>query len=158
MNINDPEVHGLIRHSMVARIATLSHNGRPSITPLYFVIVDGHIWLGTADWTLAAREVAANPCVSVLFEIERNRNGHRILRVTGSACIRTDSKTMKTSNLRMLRKYILTPGAILNRLTHLQLLGALRDYRAQGKAKGQGCVIDVTPERIEILSPMLNEV
>jgi Pyridoxamine 5'-phosphate oxidase len=53
-----------MRRSMVARIATLSRNGRPSINPLYFVYLNGHIWLGTVDWTLAARNVNADPVSS----------------------------------------------------------------------------------------------
>ncbi|MEZ4517271.1 MAG: pyridoxamine 5'-phosphate oxidase family protein [Chloroflexota bacterium] len=72
MQANDPEVRAFIRQAMVARVATLSRNGRPSITPLYFVYVDDHIWLGTADWTLAARSVKVNPRVSVLFQLERS--------------------------------------------------------------------------------------
>ena len=60
---------------MVARIATLSLSGRPSVNPLYFVRRSGHIWLGTVDWTLAARNVMADPRVSVLFEVERNPRG-----------------------------------------------------------------------------------
>jgi len=37
MKADDPAVLDVMRRSMVARIATFSRNGRPSITPLYFV-------------------------------------------------------------------------------------------------------------------------
>ena len=70
MKADDPAVLDVMRRSMVARIATLSLNGRPSINPLYFVYLNGHIWLGTVEWTLAARNVKAEPRVSVLFEVE----------------------------------------------------------------------------------------
>lgn len=85
MNVCDPEVRAFIRQAMVARIATLSRSGRPSVTPLYFVYISGHIWLGTVEWTLAAREAKADPRVTILFQIERKLNDGRILRVTGHA-------------------------------------------------------------------------
>ena len=151
MNADDPTVLNFIHRSMVARIATLSHNGRPSITPLYFVCVSGHIWLGTADWTLAAREAKADPRVSVLLQIERNPNDHRILRIMGAAQVRTDAKTMRSSNLRMALKYILTPGSIRNRLSNRRLVQAERLYHMQSAEKGLACIIDVIPERAEFL-------
>ncbi|MBI5568284.1 MAG: pyridoxamine 5'-phosphate oxidase family protein, partial [Chloroflexi bacterium] len=77
MQVDDPAVLDVIRRCLVARIATLSGNGRPSINPLYFVTVNGHVWLGTADWTLAARNVNANPRMSVLFNVERDRSDRR---------------------------------------------------------------------------------
>jgi len=88
MNVDDPEVQEFIRQSMVARIATLWRSGRPSITPLYFSYMHGHIWLGTASWTLAAREANADPRVCILFQHERNRQDPRTLRVTGTAIVR----------------------------------------------------------------------
>ena len=59
MKADDPAVLDIMRRSMVARIATLSRNGRPSINPLYFVYLNGHIWLGTASSLLVvATEVS----------------------------------------------------------------------------------------------------
>src|SRR4030095_5380227 len=122
MKIDEPASLHFFRRAMVARIATLSHSGRPSITPLYFVYVNNHLWLGTAEWTLAAREAKANPHVSVLLELEQNPNDGRVLRIMGNATVRTDPKIMNSSNLRMALKYILTPGGIRNRLSHRLLL------------------------------------
>ena len=45
MNNDDPTMLKVLRQSMVARIASLSSKGRPSINPLYFVYVNGRIWL-----------------------------------------------------------------------------------------------------------------
>jgi len=151
MNADDPVVLNFIQQSMVARIATLSHNGRPSITPLYFVYVSGHIWLGTADWTLAAREAKANPRVCVLFQIERNPNDHRILRIIGAAQVRTDAKTMRSSNLRMALKYVLTPSSLRNRLSNLRLVHAERLYHMQSAEKGLACIVDIIPQQAEFL-------
>src|SRR5579859_4103932 len=124
MAVDDPAVSDFIRRSMVARIATLSRSGRPSITPLYFVYMNGRVCLGTAVWTLAAREAKTNPRVSVLLQNEQNPDDGRTLRITGRATVRTDAHLMRSSALRMALKYILTPGALRNRLSNLHLLRA----------------------------------
>src|SRR5215472_6169785 len=112
MNSDDPAVLDILRRCMVARIATLSRMGRPSINPLYFVYHNGRIWLGTSEWTLAARNVKADARVSVLFEVERDRSPRRVLRISGRASVRTDPKAQRSYNLRVARKYVLTLGGI----------------------------------------------
>jgi hypothetical protein len=147
MKADDPAVLDIMRRSMVARIATISLNGRPSINPLYFIYLNGHIWLGTVDWTLAARNVKAEPRVSVLFEVEQDPSDQRVLRITGRASVRTDQKVQRSYNLRAARKYLLTPGGIRNSLAHMRQLPLKRTYHAQAAEKGQPCVIGVTPEQ-----------
>ncbi len=151
MKADDPAVLDALRRSMVARIATLSRNGRPSINPLYFVYLNGRIWLGTSEWTLAARNVKADPRVSVLFQVERDRSDHRVLRIRGRASVRTEQKVQRSYELRAARKYILTPGGISNFLGHIRQLPLRLHYMAQSAEKGQPCVIEVTPEQAEFL-------
>jgi hypothetical protein len=151
MKADDPAVLDVMRRSMVARIATLSRNGRPSINPLYFVYLNAQIWLGTVEWTLAARNVKADPRVSVLFEVEQDRSPHRVLRVSGRASVRTDPKGQRFYNFRVARKYVLTPGGIRHHLAHLRQLKLRRHYAAQNVSMGQPCVIEVTPEQAEFL-------
>jgi len=151
MNSDDPAALDILRRCMVARIATLSRSGRPSINPLYFVCVPGRIWLGTSDWTLAARNVQADPRVSVLFEVERDPRPRRVLRISGRACVRTDLKGQRSYNRRVAGKYVLTPGGIRHYLAHLRQLKLQRIYHAQSAEKGQACVIEVTPLHVELL-------
>jgi nitroimidazol reductase NimA-like FMN-containing flavoprotein (pyridoxamine 5'-phosphate oxidase superfamily) len=152
MRVDDPAVLDVLRRCMVARIATLSSNGRPSINPLYFVYLNGHIWLGTADWTLAARNVKADPRVSVLFEIERDHADHRILRISGRASVNTNPQVWRLNERLTARKYILTPGGLRNYLTHSRLLLPMHYYHAQSAEKGWPCVIDLIPEHAEFLN------
>ena len=152
MNIDDPAVINFLRRSMIARIATLSRTGRPSINPLYFVYVDDHLWLSTAEWTLAARNVKADPRVSVLFEVEQGHADHQVLRISGRASVRTDQEAQRSNNRQVMRKYILTSGGILNYVTHVRLLQAMHSYHAQSAEKGLACVIEVTPEQVEFLN------
>jgi hypothetical protein len=151
MKADDPVALEIMRRSMVARIGTCSRSGRPSITPLYFVFVGGHLWLGTVDWTLAVRHVRADPRVSVLLEVERDPGAHRVLRISGRTSVRADRKVQRFYNLRVARKYLLTPGGVRNTLVHRRQLPLRRAYRAQSAAKGRSCVIDVTPEQVELL-------
>ncbi len=151
MKADDPAVLDLMRRSMVARIATLSRNGRPSINPLYFVYLNGRIWLGTVEWTLAARNVKADPRVSVLFEVEQDPSDHRVLRIRGRASVRTDPKGQRIYNFRAARKYLLTPGGIRHYLAHLRQLPLRHYYAAQNVSMGQPCVIEVIPEQAEFL-------
>jgi Pyridoxamine 5'-phosphate oxidase len=150
MNIDDPLVLDILRHCMVARIATLSRTGRPSINPLYFVCAPGRIWLGTSEWTRASRNVQADPRVSVLFEVERDGSARRILRISGRAIVRMDLKGQRSYNRRVARKYLLTPGGIRYYLAHIRQLKLQRIYHAQAAEKGQACVIEVTPVHVEL--------
>lgn len=151
MQITDPAALDILRRAKVARIATLSANGRPSVTSIYFAVVNGHIWLGTADWTLAAREAAADPRVSVLLQNERDPQDRRILRITGNAVVRLDGAAQRVFMIQAALRYSWTPGGLLNQWKHRHLLGMMRRYHAQSADKGKPCVIDVTPERVEIL-------
>ncbi len=150
MNATAPIARDILRRGMVARIATLSRNGRPSANPLYFIQQDGKIWLGTVDWTLAARNVTADPRVSVLIEWEQAQERTQVLRISGKARLRTDPQAMRTYNLRVAVKYLLKPGAIRNMLAHLGQLGLQAGYRRQNAQKGRPCVIEVTPEQVEL--------
>jgi general stress protein 26 len=151
MKVDDPAVLDVIQRCMVARIATLSSGGRPSINPLYFVYLNGHIWLGTAAWTLAARNVKADPRVSVLFQVEGDRADPRALRVDGRAGVNTDRAVQDIYKRHVTRKYVLTPGGIRHYLMNLRLLLPMHDYHAQSSEKGLPCVIDVIPEQAEFL-------
>lgn len=152
MELNQREVRAILRRAMVARIATLSHAGRPSVTPLYFVALRGRIWLGTADWTLAARDVRADPRASVLINAEHDPADRRVVRLAGVASLRTDLQAQAEYVLRVALKYSLTPGQIRNTLAHWRLIALRRRYHAQSATKGRACVIEVVPERVELLA------
>lgn len=152
MTTDDPVVLEILHRAMVARIATLSRSGRPSVNPLYFIFLNGNIWLGTPEWTLAARNVKADPRVSVLFNVEQDPGVRRVLRIRGQARVRTDMAALRSYNPRVVRKYILTPRGIYNWLTHPRQLWLRRYYTAQSAQKGLAAVIEVTPELIELLT------
>jgi general stress protein 26 len=151
MNPDDPAVVDILRRAMVARIATVSRNGRPHVNPLYFVCRNGKIYLGTVERTLAALNVTANPRVTILFNIESQPNDRRVLRIRGSATVRTDSKLCRWYVVRDLRKYIMTRSGVGNTLAHVRLLPAVRRFVSSGE-KGKECVLEVRPETAEFLT------
>ena len=152
MNLDDPVALEVLRSSMVTRLATLSRNGRPSVNPIYFIFINGQVWIGTAKWTLAARNVKADPRVSLLFNDERHPGDRRILRLRGKAKVTMDAEMQRIYAFRVVRKYILTPAGLLNWLSHPRQLWLRRYYDAQSAQKGQSCVIEVTPEQVELVN------
>jgi general stress protein 26 len=151
MNPDDPAVVDILRRAMVARIATVSRNGRPHVNPLYFVCGNGKIYLGTTDRTLAALNVKANPRVTILFDIESEPNDRRVLRIHGGAIVLTDSRLCRWYIRRDLRKYILSRRGLGNALAHARLLPAVRRFVTSGE-KGEECVLEFRPEEAELLT------
>ena len=151
MNPDDPAVMDILRRAMVARIATVSRNGRPHVNPLYFVCGNGRIYLGTTDRTLAALNVKADPRVTILFNIESEPNDRRVLRIRGGAIVRTDSKLCRWYIRRDLRKYIMSRRGLGNTLAHARLLPLVRRFVSSGE-KGKECVLEVRPEDAELLT------
>jgi general stress protein 26 len=151
MKPDDPAVVGILRRAMVARIATVSRNGRPHVNPLYFISGNGKMYLGTTDRTLAALNVKANPRVTIMFNIESEPNDRRVLRIRGGAIVRTDSKLCRWYVVRDLRKYIFSRRGFVNALAHARLLPSVRRFVSSGE-KGQECVLEVRPEEAEFLT------
>jgi general stress protein 26 len=151
MYLDDPAVVEILRRAMVARIATVSRNGRPHVNPLYFLCGNGKIYLGTTDRTLAARNVKADPRVSILFNVESKPNDRRVLRIRGSAIVRTDSKLCRWYVVRDLRKYFMSRRGIGNALVHARLLPVVRRFISSGE-KGAECVLEVRPQYAELLT------
>jgi general stress protein 26 len=151
MDITEPTVTEILGKAMVARIATVSKNGRPHVNPLYFVVEDGHIHLGTATFTLASHNVRANPTVQILFEIESEPDDRRVLRLDGTAVVRTDAALMKQYRRGVARKYIVTPLGLWNMLVHPRQWRPMRRHLAGGSA----CVLDATPTSWELCQTQL---
>lgn len=148
MRPHDHAYEAFLDRAMVGRIATVSRTGRPHVNPLYFYVADGNIHLGTAVYTLAAHNVRANPGVQILFDDERSGVAERLLRVDGTATVRTEPLVLKNYLHAITRKYILTPAGIWNMLRHPRQWIPMRRHVLGGGA----CVIEVEPELAEMIS------
>ena len=151
MRADDPQAVDILRKAMVARIATLSRNRRPNINPLYFVYDNGRIYLGTSDRTLAALNAKAHPQVTILFNVDREPNDRRILRVRGDVTVRTDDRLCRWYIRRTVAKYFLNWSGLWNTLSHARLLSVMRRYLSSGE-KGKQCVLECRPGQAELVT------
>ncbi len=147
----EPSVRILLERAMVARLATVSRSGRPHVNPNYFVLDDARIWLGTTTGTLAARNVAANPSVQLLFEVEGDPSDRRLVRMSGSAAIRTDPDLLTQYKRRDARKYFRSLRGLLMSLRNVHRLYLTSKYLTTTDPTSRHCVIEVEPTSIEIL-------
>lgn len=153
MKHTDPDVQHLLERAMVARLATMSRSGRPHVNPNYFVVQGSCLWLGTTTATLAARNVAANSSVQLLLEDERNPTDPRLVRITGTATIRTEPDLLKQYKRRDVRKYFRSWRGLLMSVRHLHRLFLTSKYLSATGPANRHCVIEIEPTRIEILEP-----
>lgn len=151
MTLTDALVQHLLKRAMVARMATVSRSGRPHVNPNYFVVDDSRLWLGTTTGTLAARNVAVNPAVQLLFEIEEDPADSRLMRITGTAAIRTEPDLLKEYKRRDVRKYFRSLRGLLMSLRHMHRVFLTSKYLSTSDPANHHCVIEVEPTKIEIL-------
>lgn len=138
-----PEVRRALGAALTVRIATLSPGGRPHLTPLWFARIEGKIFMGVREGSPAARDIAANPLVALLFEDQG-----RVLRMRGRAVFRKDA-LIRRELFHFAPRFLLSPAALRDTLANLGRLPArLRYYRERG---GEGGFIEVTPESAEFL-------
>ncbi len=147
MTLRDARVQRFLQKSMVTPLATLSASAQPHLTPLWFVHDGGKLYMNTRAASPAARDIAANPNVVLLFDAERGRRSGQVLRIRGTARLR------KSLGLRVLlrfaAKYHLSPGGLRNLLSHLGTL--LVRVRYYGERTGEAGTLEVTPESFEFL-------
>ncbi|HKE11263.1 MAG TPA: pyridoxamine 5'-phosphate oxidase family protein [Myxococcota bacterium] len=146
MRPDDPIVRGFLRDSFVARVATQSRSGRPSLTPLWFIVDRGHLYMATGQATLAARNAVANPEVAILLDGEAAGRSECVLRVHGKATVHSGFPTWRVL-ARLALKYYVAPPAARAELAH----AAQWRLRTRYYAQGQSAVIEVAPETAELV-------
>lgn len=145
----DPD--GIISASHVARIATTTASGRIAVTPLYFTRHGAYgIWLGTADWTLAARNALRAPSVAVLLGPEGASPAPNV-RVRGSAVVRRDRRHVVRYQVGAAVRHMANPQAIADAVTNRRLHALRRRYYAESLQRGRPCVIDVSVTSLDVV-------
>ena len=141
----DRSTRAILASSMVARVATLSPEGAPLLTPLWFVAMSGKLWFVTHRPSLVVRNLEALSRVSLLFE-ENIAQLPRLLRITGQATVHQRGPSA-SHLLRLAFKYHLSPRAVWHEVRHVdrwRLRSALH-------SQGSPVVVEVAPERTELL-------
>jgi hypothetical protein len=135
---------------MIARIATLTPAGRPRITPLWFVTGGGAVHLTCRTESPAARDIAANGEVVVLFQADKLRGAGSVLKLQGTAVFHPGRQYSPGLLAKFALKYYLTPGGARSVVASVNTLPArLRYYRERA---GEAGTIEFTPETAEIIS------
>lgn len=136
---HDERVRHALRNAMIARIATVTPSGGPLIMPLYFVVLDGRIYMNNAATSPTVRNIAVHPHVLVLFQV---RDGE-VVRLRGTASYLRDAATMRRVTRASLPKYVLRPRALWFWLRNLSRMSARSQYTRERTETG---MIEVTPE------------
>lgn len=150
MRPDAPEVRALLRRCRVVRIATLSPRGWPLLTPLWFVCHRGRIYMGLRADSPAARNAAANPEVTLLFEEENAPHPKRLLRIRGRAALRSIPELRWRLYPRLGLKYFLSSTPLRHFLANLDKLRIRRRYYAE--RAGEGAFLEVEPTRAELVA------
>lgn len=83
--ITDARVRTFLRRSSIVQVATLSPRQHPFVTPLWFVLYDGAIYITSGYESWAGRNVQHHAEVALLFVADRKPQADRVLRVRGTA-------------------------------------------------------------------------
>lgn len=147
MTPDDALVGHYLANSLVVRLATVSPRGAPSLTPIWFVPVDGRLVLATGAATLAARNAAADPRVTVLLDGEAAGRSELVLRLRGTAEVHRGAPPLRVL-ARVARKYYLSRGGLRTELRNAGLWRLRMRYYGQSEAAW----ITITPTDAELVA------
>ena len=146
---SDPAVRGFLRRSLVVQMATLSSKLRPFVTPLWFVLHRGVLYITTGPESRAGRNIQQHPEVTLLFSGERARRHDQVLRLRGVAACHPGLPPWPAL-LRIVAKYYLSPRALRPELRNVSKWRLRALYHGQAKV-GAGH-IHVLPGDCELLT------
>jgi hypothetical protein len=144
----DPAVRAVLRRSMVVEVATLSPKRRPFVTPLWFVVDRGTLYLTTGPETRAGRNVVGHPEVTLLFHGEPGARGAHVLRLRGRATCHRALPGWRVL-LRVAAKYYVAPRALPVELRNVRRWRLRR--LLYGQLKGGFGYLRVVPGTAELL-------
>ena len=127
--------------ALTVRVATVSAKGTPMVTPLWFARDGDVIVLGTRRGSPLTRHVEARPRVVLLFADDGGRPAPRALRVTGTARVRERTALTPARKVRIGRRYIIAPRALLHWAANWRKLRVRGRYYAE---RTDSCVVEIT--------------
>lgn len=145
----DSVVRDYLHDSIVVEVATLSARQRPFVTPLWFVVDRGLLYITTGPASWVGRNVIEHPEVVLLFTAERARRSDRVLRLRGTATCHRGLPGWRVL-LRIAAKYYVAPRALPVEL-HNARRWRLRS-RYYGQASGGFGYVRVVPTAGELLT------
>lgn len=147
-SLADPDVRAFIRRSKVVEVATLSPANRPFVTPVWFVLDGGTVYITTGPGTWAGRNIQQRPAVTLLFNADDGRRSD-VLRVRGTASCHQGLPPWRVL-LRIVAKYYLSPPALRVELRNRHKWRLRTRY--YGQTKGGLGHLRVVPTACEFLT------
>jgi hypothetical protein len=144
---SDPAVRGFLRRSLVVHVATLSPKRRPFVTPLWFVMHRGVLYITTGPETWAGKNIQRHPEVTLLFSGERA--GNHVLRLRGTATCHRGLPPWPAL-LRIVARYYLSPRALRAELRNIRKWRLRALYHKQ--VEGSAGHVQVLPGECELLT------
>jgi hypothetical protein len=144
----DTAVTAFLADSMVCRLTTLSSAGRPFVTPIWFVVDAGTLYMTTGQQTWAARNIVRHPNVAILFGGEDARRDS-VLRLHGTASCHAGLPPWRVL-ARIALKYYVAPSALAVELRHAAQWSLRARYYAQ--APGGAGHLRIVPTAAEMLA------
>lgn len=96
-----PDHEEFLRTMPHAIVATIMQDGRPQLTPNWYLWHDGKVWVSTLDWTVKVKNVRRDPRVTLC--IDPAIRGTNYVQIFGTAeVIEGDVREM---TLELIRKY-----------------------------------------------------
>jgi uncharacterized pyridoxamine 5'-phosphate oxidase family protein len=135
---DDRRVRDALRAAMIARIATVTAGGWPLVMPLYFVVIDGRIYMNNAATSPTVKNIERDPRALVLLQMHEGE----VIRLRGEARYLRDEETRRRVTRASLFKYVLRPRALLFMLRNLGRVSMRGRYVGE---RGDTGMIEVTP-------------
>jgi hypothetical protein len=145
---DDAAVRSFLRGSMIALVGTLSAKGRPFVTPLWFVVHHGALYITTGPGTWAGKNIQQHPDVTLLFSGERAGRPDRVLRLRGTATCHHGLPSWAVL-LRVAAKYYISPRGLASELRNARRWRLRSLY--YGQVKGGFGYIRIVPDAHEFV-------
>ena len=143
VSATDRRVREALRRAMIGRIATVTPGGWPLIMPLYFVVLDGRIYMNNAATSPTVKNIERHGRALVVLQL---REGE-VVRVRGAARYLRDADTVRRVTRATLPKYVLRPRALWFMLRNIRRVSMRGRYVSERPDTG---MIEVAPDSYSV--------
>jgi nitroimidazol reductase NimA-like FMN-containing flavoprotein (pyridoxamine 5'-phosphate oxidase superfamily) len=104
MSMTDVELKKYLSQPILARIATSGKTNKPLVHPMWFIYDDGQLIMSTAKDSAKARNIKANPSVSISIDTTKGEMQHKGTIFRGRAQLINED--VKKTTKRIYNKYM----------------------------------------------------
>ncbi len=149
MSVSRAAMRRFIDGALTVRVATLSKNGAPLLTPLWFGRDGDTIYIGTRRGSLHARNAMQNPRVVILFGDRGGKPTRRVLRVTSTARVCEYEEMTLVRKARLAYRYFFRPEALAHWAANWRKIGVRNRYYVERTDRS---MLEITLEEGEFIS------